>query len=161
MPDLILNNIPTIDLSPIYVWGILVVILVYLSYPFIYQPRMIHYSIGVLSLFLAIRSGFLVLTHLQAPPGAIQVASKGIFQFISYKNDLFFSGHAGIPFLGFLIYKSKTIRYFLLFASIVLSITVLLMHVHYSIDVASAYFITYGVYKIGNTLFKSNPSQQP
>jgi hypothetical protein len=38
-------------------------------------------------------------------------------------------------------------------ASIVLAITVLLMHVHYSIDVASAYFITYGVYKVGDQLF--------
>jgi len=30
---------------------------------------------------------------------------------------------------------------------------VLLMHQHYTIDVVSAFFITYGVYKIGNRLF--------
>jgi hypothetical protein len=38
--------------------------------------------------------------------------------------------------------------------SIILASTVLLMHVHYSIDVAAAYFITYGVYVLGNKMFK-------
>ena len=110
----------------------------------------------MLSLFLCIRSVFLVLTHLKSPIGAIQSSATGILQLFTYSNDLFFSGHAGIPFLGFLIFDNKKIKYFMLFSSIILSITVLFMHIHYSIDVAGAYFITYGVYKIGDKIFKDS-----
>ena len=153
VPDLILDHMPTINLSFIFVYGIAVVLFVFIVYALFYQPKKFHYSIGMLSLFLCIRSAFLVLTHLKAPIGAISISSPGIFNILSYSNDLFFSGHAGIPFLGFLIYKNKKIKYFMLSASIILAITSLLMHVHYSIDVASSYFITYGIYKIGNKLF--------
>jgi hypothetical protein len=155
VPDLVLDHIPTINLSFIFVYGIAVVLFIFIVYALFYQPKKFHYSIGMLSLFLCIRSAFLILTHLKAPIGAINISSPGIFYILSYSNDLFFSGHAGIPFLGFLIYKNKKIKYFMLSASIILAITSLLMHVHYSIDVASSYFITYGVYKIGNRLFEN------
>ncbi len=153
VPDLILNNLPVLDLTPIFVWGLLLVLAVYVIYPFLYNPKKIHYSIGMLSLFLMVRSGFLILTHLKIPADAIILERGGFLDFITYSNDLFFSGHAGIPFLGFLIYQSKKIKYFMLVSSIILAFTVLLMHIHYSIDVASAYFITYGVYKLGDKLF--------
>jgi hypothetical protein len=42
----------------------------------------------------------------------------------------------------------------MLVSSIILAITVLLMHVHYSIDVLSAYFITYGVYKLSENYLR-------
>ncbi len=154
VPDLILSHIPVINLSFLFVWGIVAVVFVFLSYPLFYKPKKLHYAIGMLSLFLCIRSVFLILTHLKAPIDAISSSSPGIFSFITYSNDLFFSGHAGIPFLGFLIYDNKKVKYFMLVSSIILSITVLLMHIHYSIDVASAYFITYGIYIIGEKIFK-------
>ena len=152
VPDLILDAIPVIDLSFLFVWGILIVLIIYLAYT-IYHPKTFHYSLGMLSLFLLVRSAFIILTHLKAPVGAIPVASQGFLQFLTYSNDLFFSGHTGLPFLGFLVFKHSKIRYFMLVASIILAITVLFMHVHYSIDVASAYFITYGIYIIGDKLF--------
>jgi hypothetical protein len=153
VPDIILDSIPTIDLSLIFVWGIVLVVVAYLAYPLFYKPKKFHYALGMLSLFLLIRSGFIVLTHLKAPAGAVPVAIQGMPAFLSFSNDLFFSGHAGLPFLGFLVYRESKIRYYMLAASIVLAVTVLFMHVHYSIDVASAYFITYGIYVIGNPLF--------
>ena len=156
VPDLILSHIPIINLSFLFVWGIVLVIFVFISYPFIYKPKKIHYAIGMLSLFLCIRSVFLILTHLKSPVGAIQSSAPGILQLFTYSNDLFFSGHVGIPFLGFLIFDNKKIKYFRLFSSIILAITVLFMHIHYSIDVAGAYFITYGVYKIGDKIFKDS-----
>ncbi|MGA2130082.1 MAG: phosphatase PAP2-related protein [Candidatus Pacearchaeota archaeon] len=153
VPDLILDHIPVINLSPIFLYGIWIVIIVFLLYPILYKPKKIYYAVGMLSLFLCIRAGFLVLTHLKAPVGAISIPATGILAFLSYSNDLFFSGHTGLPFLGFLIFDNKKIKYFMLFSSIILAITSLLMHVHYSIDIASAYFITYGIYKIGNKIF--------
>ncbi len=110
----------------------------------------------MLSLFIFTRSIFIVLTHIKAPVGAILFSSENFIDFIVFSNDLFFSGHAGLPFLGYLIFKNKKIKYIMLTLSIILAITVLFMHVHYSIDVLSAYFITYGIYKIGNYLFKDS-----
>jgi hypothetical protein len=76
-----------------------------------------------------------------------------IFKGISFQNDMFFSGHTAIPFLGFLLFDGK-IRYFFLCGSICMGTVVLLMHLHYSIDVFSAFFITYCCYRVGNVLLE-------
>ncbi|VVB70535.1 Uncharacterised protein [uncultured archaeon] len=152
--DLILDNVGPYDLSFLFHYGLILVIAVLILYPLIYDPKKIHYAIGIFSLLLLVRAGFTMLTHLNQPFGAIAVSTSGPFNFLNYSADLFFSGHTAIPFLGFLLYDDKKLKYFFLFSSIVLGITVLVMHVHYSIDVLSAYFITYGVYKIGSKIFK-------
>ncbi len=155
-PDLILDNIGYYHLGFIFVWLFILVILAYLLYPIIYHPEKFPYAMNMLSLFIIIRSGFIIFTHLGVPYGAIPVRFPSFLQLLNFSNDLFFSGHTGLPFLGFLIYrgKNKLFAYFMLASSIVLAITVLLMHIHYSIDVFSAYFITYGIYKIGNRFVK-------
>ncbi|MBM3233366.1 hypothetical protein FJZ18_04340 [Candidatus Pacearchaeota archaeon] len=155
-PDIVLDNLPVIDLSVLYVWLFLFVLSLFIFYPLIYMPKKIHYMIGMLSLFSVIRSGFVVLTHLKMPEGAISPLSysPAVYDFFSFSNYLFFSGHVGLPFLGYLIYRdNKKLRRIFLFSSIVLAAIALLMHRHYSIDVLSAYFITYGIYKIGNYVF--------
>jgi hypothetical protein len=151
VPDLFLDLLPVVDLSFIFVWGMVLTIAILILYPLLYQPRKVHYALGMLSLFLLTRSAFIVLTHLRAPTNAVAVTTP--LGFLTYSNDLFFSGHTGLPFLGFLIFSDTKLRYFLLTLSAILAITVLLMHVHYSIDVASAYFITYGIYVIGTPIF--------
>lgn len=153
VPDLILDHIPAMDLSPIYVYGLIIVLLLFILYPLMYTPHKFHYYIGMLSLFLVIRACFTTLTHLRAPLDAVPISAPSFIGFLTYGNDLFFSGHTGIPFLGFLIFKNKKIKYFMLGMSIILAATVLVMHVHYSIDVAAAYFITYTIYRIGNKIF--------
>ena len=156
VPDLILDSIPAVNLSFLFIWGALLVGIVYVIYPLFFEPRKFHYAMGMLSLFILIRSSFIILTHLKSPIGMVSYSVPSYLGFLSYTNDLFFSGHAGLPFLGFLVFGSPKIRYFMLISSIILAITVLLMHVHYSIDVASAYFITYGIYVIGKPLFNND-----
>ncbi|MBX4212183.1 sphingomyelin synthase family protein [Candidatus Pacearchaeota archaeon] len=155
-PDLILDNIGPYNLSFIFVWLFIAVITVGLLYPLIFKPKELPYVLNMFSLFVLIRSGFIVFTHLRAPYDAIHSTFPGFWQTFNFTNDLFFSAHTGVPFLGFLIFRKhhKGISYFMLASSIMLAITVLLMHVHYSIDVLSAYFITYGIYEIGAKWFK-------
>lgn len=155
-PDAILDSIGPYNLSFIFIWLFLAVNLVYFAYPIIYRTKEIAYTINMFSLFVIVRSAFIMFTHLRPPADAIHAVYPWFLQFLNYSNDLFFSGHTGVPFLGFLIFSryNKTIAYAMLASSIILGITVLLMHVHYSIDVFSAYFITYGIYVIGNKLFK-------
>ena len=106
---------------------------------------------------LTIRSFFLILTHLQTPPDAIILTFPNILSNLFFYNDMFFSGHTAMIFLGFFLSDNKKIKYVFLFGSIIMGITSLLVHHHYSIDVFAAFFITYGSYKIGNFLLnKSN-----
>ncbi len=141
-PDIILDNIPTIDLHLIYLYGIILVAVILLLYRAIYSIKTFHELLCQLSLLIIVRAGFTILTHLSNPADALQFSVPNYLFFLDFKNDLFFSGHTALPFLGFLMFKSK-IRYFFLAASIIMGITVLLMHVHYTIDVVSAFFITY------------------
>lgn len=155
-PDLILDNIGPYNLNFIFVWLIIAVISFYFIYPLIAKPKEMPYVINMFSMFIIIRSFFVIFTHLGVPYDATVTQFPSILQFLNFSNDLFFSGHTGLPFLGFLIFRKhhRGLSYFMLASSIVLAITVLLMHVHYSIDVFSAYFITYGIYKIGNLFLK-------
>ena len=150
--DIILDNIPTLDLDTIFIWGVLTVIAVLVIYSVVFRMKELHRIISQISLLVIVRSFFISLTHLGEPAGAYIMPKVpviySLFTF-NFSNDLFFSGHVAICFLGFLLFKKQKIRYFFLLASIVMAITVLFLHVHYSIDVFAAYFITYGTYKIG------------
>jgi len=123
------------------------------------------YIFNMFSIYLFIRSFFVIFTHLAVPHDATLTYFPSFLQLINYSSDLFFSGHAGLPFLAFLVFREhhKGIAYFMFVSSIILGVTVLLMHVHYSIDVLSAYFIVYGIYKIGNKFlreFKQDSSKK-
>ncbi len=149
--DIILDNIGPYNLSFIFIWFSVIVVVLFFGYPLIFNPKKLHYSITMFSFFYIVRSIFISFTHLKAPVDAVVTNFPFFLKELNFSNDLFFSGHTGLPFLGFLIFEeNKLLRYFMLFSSILLGITVLLMHVHYSIDVFSAFFITYGIYKIGN-----------
>jgi len=154
--DLILNAIPTVDLSIIFAYGMTIIILVLILYPFFFNIKELHRVLIHLSLLTLARSIFITLTHLKQPSDAIITTLPRIYELIVFRNSLFFSGHVGFSFLGFLLYreKSKFLKYFFLIATLVMIATVLLMHVHYSIDVFAALFITYGVYKIGENLLR-------
>ncbi len=153
-PDLILDYIGSYDVSIVFVWFFLVVMYALFLYPLIFQPKMFYYSCALIALFTFVRSGFSTLTHLYAPASSITAEFPALFGTIAYSNDLFFSGHVGLPFLGFLMFRNLYMKGFFLVSSLVLGASTLLMHQHYSIDVFAAFFITYGVYVLGNKLFK-------
>ena len=88
------------------------------------------------------------------PAGALVYTAPAWFTVLDFKNALFFSGHTAVPFLGFLLFRKEKIGIFFLIATIVMALTVLFMHVHYSIDVFAALFITWGSYGIGEWLFR-------
>ncbi|MCL5009147.1 MAG: hypothetical protein M1400_02270, partial [Patescibacteria group bacterium] len=50
----------------------------------------------------------------------------------------------------------RLLRYVFLAASVVFGAAVLLGHLHYSIDVFSAFFITYGIYRIAVKIFPAD-----
>ncbi|MGV8150238.1 MAG: phosphatase PAP2-related protein [Candidatus Woesearchaeota archaeon] len=146
--DMILDNIPTINLEGIFSYGMMLFLAILLFYVLIFRVKKFHSAVFSFSTLILVRSIFITLTHLGKPvDAAIITGLPGAYQILNFHNDLFFSGHAALPFMAYLIFRKEKIGILFLITTILFSITVLLMHVHYSIDVFAAFFITYGIYK--------------
>lgn len=152
LTDIILDNYGPINLSFIFVWYSLFIAFAFYIYYLVFEPKNLYYALLMVSILYIIRSLFIILTHLQNPFDMIEAHWPPFANIIVYSNDLFFSGHTSFPFMAFLITKNKLIRYFMLFSSIIIGFSALMMHQHYSIDVFAAFFITYGIYKIGDKM---------
>jgi hypothetical protein len=152
--DLILDHIPTYDVDGIFIYGIMVFFLFVVGLLFL-RPRRIPFVLKSFSLFILVRSFFVILTHLapsvhQAPMDS----TSFIINVFTFTGDLFFSGHTGLPFLMALVFwDEKILRWIFLLTALFFGTIVLLGHFHYSIDVFAAFFITFGVYKISERLF--------
>lgn len=155
--DLILDRIPLVNLTFMYTVAIYFVAGIVIFYPLIFKPELVPFSAKTVGAFVLIRACFISLTHLGAPEGYFQLPQfedqPGVFK-LFYTNDLFFSGHTGFPFLAALLFwENKALRIFLIGMSFAQALTVLFMHVHYSIDVFAAYFITYAIYIVSDKIF--------
>lgn len=155
--DLILDNIPLYDVDTIFIYGPLVlwafVILLCLN-----KPKRIPFVLKSIALFVIIRSVFITLTHIGPSVEGLNLdySSKVIRDF-TFGGDLFFSAHTGLPFLMALVF-AKNIHLLVLFTltAIFFGAIVLMGHVHYSIDVISAFFITYTIFNLAKYFFKKD-----
>ncbi len=158
--DLILSNIRVHDVEGIFVYGSVLLLFVGLAVG-LRRPNYMPFAMKCVGAFTLIRSLFVSLTHISSFPTRIVIESeffnKSVFDGIFTGNDLFFSGHTGLPFLLALIFwEYKNIRIIFLGFSVTFAIVVLLGHIHYSIDVLSAYFITYSIFQICKYIFKKD-----
>jgi hypothetical protein len=145
--DWLLNILPARDFSVlifIIIWSscVLVIIRSVQSPAFFLQVLLSGVAL------LLIRIGTIYFVPLEPPEGLIKLADpltsltyggRGIF----ITKDLFFSGHTSDLFLIYLCLEKKGDKLFVLLATITVGILVLVQHVHYSIDVIGAIFITY------------------
>jgi len=154
VPDIVLDHLPVFNMPSMFVYGIFAVMGLILLYPLIFKVKDFAYAFGQLSLLIMIRNFSVILTHLGRPDGAITIHFPAIIRYWNFNNDLFFSGHVAIPFLGFFVFKDSKVRWLFLICAIAMAAIVLMAHKHYSIDVLSAFFIAYGSYKIGEHALK-------
>lgn len=153
--DIILSNIPIFDVDGLFVFGPLV-LWVCVALLLLMYPNKVPFTVKSIAFFILIRAGFISLTHI-GPFNTVSPIESGA-NFLSYfssGDDLFFSAHTGLPYLLALIYwESKLLRRVLVLCSMFFGVIVLMGHFHYSIDVASAFFITYAIYHIALKVFK-------
>jgi hypothetical protein len=160
VPDLLLDSIPVVNVGFIFFQGAFLFVLVLVGI-LVWSPLRIPFVLESTALFFFFRAFFMVMTHLAAPATEYyryvqqEHHIKEVLFTISSGNDLFFSGHAGYPFLLALVFwKQQQIRLFFLLASLIGSVAVIVGHLHYSIDVFSAYFISFGVFEMSKSFFK-------
>lgn len=151
-------NDPVLTLfSPIdFTW--LIFIIIYLSVfltiiKLLDNPLQILKGIRVYALMVFSRMLAMYLIPLEPPPLMIELRDPlveiigGAGQVLT--KDLFFSGHTATMFIMYLITKKNGLfKNCLLIATISIAILVLLQHIHYSIDVLTAFFISYTSFKV-------------
>ncbi len=154
--DLILSNIPVFNVDDAFVYGPVIFWLVVIGYTF-WDPKKLPFTLKSIGVFLIIRSAFVSLTHISPFPTHVEIDSSGLLAVFTTGKDQFFSGHTGLPFLIAMIYwRDKWMRAFALAASFFFGIIVLLGHLHYSIDVFAAFFITYSIFHICLSMFHND-----
>lgn len=155
--DIILSNIRVYDVDGIFVYGPLVLWL-FVAFLCLRDPQKIPFVLKSIALFVLIRSVFVVLTHVGPFPDQVTVDyTSDMVKRFTFGGDLFFSAHTGLPFLMALsFWENFRLRALFITTSILFGIVVLAAHLHYSIDVLSAFFITYTIFHIAEILFKKD-----
>lgn len=159
--DIFLNNIPVYDIDKFIIFSTLTCTFLTLIL-LIYKPSHLIFTIKSLALFVIIRSFFISLTHLWIHPHQIVFDSNDIWFWLynllyNSNNDFFFSWHTGIPFLLALIFQNEKFwRNIFFLTSFIFWVSVIIGHIHYSIDVFAAPLITYSIYSISKYFFKKD-----
>lgn len=157
--DIILNNIRVYDVDLIFVYGPLV-LWIFVGAVLFFQPRRLPLTFKSIGLFVLIRSLFITLTHIGPFPTHAAIPLTGVLGDFTSGGDLFFSGHTGLPFLLALIFWDRLpLRIIFLASSVLFGVIVLLGHLHYSIDVLSAFFITYTIYHLAVVIFPADAAR--
>jgi membrane-associated phospholipid phosphatase len=153
LSDLILDNLPVIDLSLFYdSFGLLSIILltVYVIHEKAYNQ--IPFILLVCGFFLIVRGVFIVLTPFGNPP--MFNGSDTIFNgFSKYELGVYPSGHVGNIVTFLLLVKNKTYKWLLFICLVIVIISLFLSHGHYSIDILSGLFFSYAIWSFGNKYF--------
>ena len=151
--DLILSHIRVYDVDAVFIYGALFFIF-FIVYLCLRYPNYLPFTIKSVALFTVIRSMFIILTHIAPFPTTVSIDVINWLKDFSFSGDLFFSGHTGLPYLiGLIFWDKKYIRIFCICSSVFFAVVVLMGHLHYSIDVFAAFFITYSIYHIAEVFF--------
>jgi len=155
--DPVLQALPALNLLPVLTYGWLVCHLGALYVGVVFEPRRIPYFLSTIGLFVLVRAVFVGLNPVGAPQEMLDLNATAMFSYIkdhlAFRNEFFFSGHTGMPYLYFLLFHHMPrIRLAFLGTSIVMGASVLLTRNHYTIDVLGAFFMTYAIYRLSRYL---------
>jgi len=115
------------------------------------NPKQLIFAIQLYTLMVVVRIFAMYILPID-PPEKMILLNDPLVEFFgtgqTLTKDLFFSGHTATLFILFLVSKKKIFKTIFIISTIAVAITVLLQHVHYTIDVFAAVFFTYACYKL-------------
>lgn len=151
--DIFLDNLPVLNVDWIINDGVIIYSLFIIVY-LLANPKKSPFALKSMALFVFIRSIFITLTHLGPAPSQTYLDPEDLLIKLNAGRDMFFSGHTGLPYLLALVFwNDKLVRYISIAASVIFGASVLLGHLHYSIDVFAAFFITYTIFHLCQKFF--------
>ena len=150
LSDLILDNLPVIDVAIFYdLFCLLIytIVVIYIIHKKDYNR--FPYILLLCGIFYIVRGIFTVLTPFGNPPDFN--GSDPLFNgFSRYELGVYPSGHVGNSFLLLLLVNDRVYRYILYFCLFVIIISLFLAHGHYSIDILSGFFFAYAIKAFGD-----------
>ena len=145
LSDPLLNLFEPVNLTWL-TFGLIYVSLFTALYFFIKKPDLLLTALQSYILLIVFRIIAMYLLPLN-PPNEMMKLSDPFVEFFGtgqlLTKDLFFSGHTATLFLLFLLAEKKLLKSFFLTSTILVAMSVLFQHVHYSIDVFAAPFFAY------------------
>jgi hypothetical protein len=113
------------------------------------HPYNLLIALQTYGLLVMVRIAAMAVVPLDPPPLMIALKDPFVELFGSGRTltrDLFFSGHTSTLFILALSMPSNRAKGLYMFATGVVAASVLAQHVHYTIDILTAFFFTFGCY---------------
>src|ERR1035437_1016331 len=143
--DPLLNLFTPIDFTWV-IFGLIYAGLIIAIFFFIKDPYLLLTALQSYLVLVIFRSAAMYLLPLNPPTDMIPLNDPFVQIFGSGEiltKDLFFSGHTATLFLLFMVANKRILKVIFLSFAVIVGISVLLQHVHYSIDVFTAPFFSY------------------
>ncbi|MBT8379998.1 MAG: sphingomyelin synthase family protein [Ignavibacteria bacterium] len=148
--DPILNLFSPIDLTW-FTFTLIYLSLLIALIELIKNPEKLLLALQCYGLMVVFRAIAMYLLPLEAP-STLLLLNDPFVQLFGEGNilekDLFFSGHTATLFLLFLVTTKRSLKIIFLIFTTLVAISVILQHVHYSIDVFAAPFFSYTSYRV-------------
>lgn len=150
LSDLILDNLPVLNVALYYdIFALIPIILILFYVIHKKDYERLPFIIVMSALFYMVRGVFIVLTPFGNPP--MFNGSDPLFNgFAKYDLGVYPSGHAGNVFLLYLLVKDKLYKWSIFACLILTIVTLFLAHGHYSIDILSGLFFAYAIKAYGD-----------
>lgn len=155
--DRLLNILgPAIDLNFPSAIGLFFVASTFALYVLWKMPEKIPFILKAFAIAAFSKHLIGPITNLTQPLGAIKD-----WAYDDIYNDLFFSGHTANTFFAYLLVRKNTKVYkYIVAAGCIFEIAcVLLMKLHYTIDVFAAPFIAFGMFTLAKRFFGKNKTE--
>lgn len=150
LSDLILDNLPVIDVALLYdlfTIVLFVTVVIYIIHRKDYDR--LPYILLLCGIFFLVRGIFIVLTPFGNPP-EFNGSDPWFNGFARYELGVYPSGHVGNSFLLLLLVNDRKYKRIMWVWLAIIIISLFLAHGHYSIDILSGFFFAYAIRAYGN-----------